>query len=197
MAAGVATKTATRAERTAASAGVPILASKITVPGAPDWVVHRPRIADLIAQGPRWCPLTVVTGPPGVGKTTALALWAAAESGAVAWVSVDEFANRPGIFWSYVVAALRRSGVVIPGELSAVVPGPVDDHVFLLRLATALAAQHPPVTLVVDDLDLLTDAAAADPSARRPPGAGRSPRFAAGSQERSAPVALSGGGSHR
>jgi LuxR family transcriptional regulator, maltose regulon positive regulatory protein len=162
MAAGIATKAAARAERTVAPADVPILASKITVPGAPDWVVHRPRIAGLIAQGARWCQLTVVTGPPGAGKTTALALWAAAEAGAVAWVSVDEFGNRPGIFWSYVVAALRRSGVVIPGELPAFVPGPVADHVFLLRLATALAAQDPPVTLVVDDLDLLTDAAVAD-----------------------------------
>ena len=48
----------------------------------------RPRITKLIAQGARWCPLTVVTGPPGAGKTMALALWAAAEPGTVAWVSV-------------------------------------------------------------------------------------------------------------
>ena len=100
-----------RGRRSSGSAGDPILASKITAPNVPDWAVHRPRITKLVAEGTRWCPLTVVTGPPGAGKTMALALWAAAEPGTVAWVGLDEFDNRPGVFWSYVVAALRRSGV--------------------------------------------------------------------------------------
>src|SRR5207302_3536878 len=60
----------------AAAAGDPILASKITAPDVPDWAVHRPRITNLIAEGTRRCPLTVVTGPVGAGKTMALALWA-------------------------------------------------------------------------------------------------------------------------
>ena len=80
----------------------------------PDWALTRPRITKLIAEGRRWCPLTLVTAPAGSGKTMALALWAAAEPGTVAWVTVDEFDNRPGVFWSYVVAALRRSGVAVP-----------------------------------------------------------------------------------
>ena len=140
----------------------PILASKITVPGVPDWTVPRPRITKLIAEGARWCPLTVVTGPPGAGKTMALALWAAAEPGPVAWVSLDDYDNQPGVFWSYVVAALRRSGVAVPGALPAAARGRAVDHVFLLRLASALAAQDPPVTLVVDDLHLLTEPAVLD-----------------------------------
>ena len=119
--------------------------------------MQRPRITKLIAEGTRWCPLTVVTGPPGAGKTMALALWAAAEPGAVAWVGLDDFDNRPGVFWSYVVAALRRSGVAVPKALPAAPQGPAVDHGFLLRLAAALAAQDPPVTLVLDDLHLLTE----------------------------------------
>jgi LuxR family maltose regulon positive regulatory protein len=63
---------------------VPVLESKITAPGVPGWAVPRPRITRLIAEGTRWCPLTVVTGPAGAGKTMALALWAAAEPGPVA-----------------------------------------------------------------------------------------------------------------
>ena len=101
----------------AVSAGYPILASKITAPGVPGWAVPRPRITKLIAEGTRWCPLTVVTGPPGAGKTMALALWAAAEPGPVAWVSLDEYDNQPGVFWAYVAAALRRSGVAVPGRV--------------------------------------------------------------------------------
>ena len=156
MAAHVTKQATTRARRSAVSADVPILASKITPPGVPDWALPRPRITKLIAEGRRWCPLTVVTGPPGAGKTMALALWAAAEPGTVAWVGVDEFDNRPGVFWSYVVAALRRSGVALPAALPAA-RGPDAGHAFLLGLASALAAQDPPVTLVLDDLQRLTD----------------------------------------
>ena len=47
----------------------------------------------------------------------ALALWAAAQPGTVAWVSLDGYDNRPEVFWSYVVAALRRSGVTMPAAL--------------------------------------------------------------------------------
>ena len=119
----------TRARGSAVSAGVPVVAAKITAPGVPGWAVSRPRITELIVQGTRWCPLTVVTGPAGAGKTTALALWAAARPGTVAWVGVDEFDNRPGVFWAYVVAALRRSGVALPAALPAA-RGPDAGHVF-------------------------------------------------------------------
>ena len=152
----VAERVPARARRLAVSAGVPILTSKITAPSVPDWVAPRPRITKLIARGARWCPLTVVTGPAGAGKTMALALWAAAGPGTVAWVNVDELDNRPGVFWSYVVAALRRSGVALPAALPAA-RGRDAGHVFVLWLAAALAAQDPPVTLVLDDLHLLTD----------------------------------------
>jgi LuxR family transcriptional regulator, maltose regulon positive regulatory protein len=154
--------TASQAEtggrRSAMSAGDPILASKITAPSVPDWAVKRGRITKLVAEGTRWGPLTVVTGPPGAGKTMALALWAAAEAGTVAWVGLDEFDNRPGAFWSYVLAALRRSGVAVPQALRAVPPGAGEDG-FLLRLTAALAVQDPPAVLVLDDLHVLTEPA--------------------------------------
>ena len=133
-----------------------ILAAKITAPGVPDSALPRPRITKLIAHGTRWCPLTVLTAPAGAGKTTALALWAAAEPRTVAWVSADEFDSGPGVFWAYVIAALRRSGAAVPTTLPAA-HGPEAGHVFLLGLAAALAALDPPVTLVLDDLHLLTD----------------------------------------
>ncbi|MGH3151505.1 MAG: hypothetical protein ACRDOB_12370, partial [Streptosporangiaceae bacterium] len=156
MTAHVANQAVTRTRRSPASAGDPIPAAKITAPSVPDWAVQRPRITKLIAQGTRWCPLTVLTGPPGAGKTMALALWAVAHPGAVAWVCLDKFDNRPGTFWLNVVAALRRSGVAIPKAWRAE-RGRPGDEVFLLRFAAALAAQDPPVTLVLDDLHLLTE----------------------------------------
>jgi len=156
MTTNAAEQVATRARRPTVSADVPIMAAKITAPGVPGWVVQRPRITKLIAEGRRWCPLTVVAAPAGAGKTTALALWAAAEPRPVAWVALDEFDNRPGVFWANVGAALRRSGMAMPMALPAA-RGREAGHVFLLWLAGALAAQNPPVTLVLDDLHLLTD----------------------------------------
>ena len=156
MVANVAGQVAAPAKRPAVSAGIPILAARITVPGVPDWAVPRPRITKLIAEGARRCRLTIVTGPPGAGKTMALALWAAAEPGTVAWISLDDFDNQPGAFWSYAVAALGRSGVALPKVLSAASRRRAADHTFLVRLSSALAAQNPPVTLVVDDLHVLT-----------------------------------------
>jgi LuxR family maltose regulon positive regulatory protein len=144
--------------RTATDADVSILRSKITMPGRPDWAVPRPRLDRLIADGVRG-PLTALMGPPGMGKTLAMALWAAGNesSSPVAWVTLDEFDNRPRVLWSYVMAALRRAGVAVPHASWSAACVDTMDHEFLVRLAAALAAAEPPVILVLDDLHLLTD----------------------------------------
>ena len=142
--------------------GDPVLISKITVPGLPGWAVERSRIDELIAAGARG-PLTTVTGPPGAGKTMAIALWAAARSGPgpLVWITLDGYDSQPRVFWSYVVAALRRAGITVPPACPAGSRGTVG-HDFLLRLASVLAAQDPPVVMVLDDLHQLTEPAALD-----------------------------------
>ena len=142
-----------------AGAGDPVLVSKIIAPGLPAWAVPRPRIESLIADGARG-PLTTVTGPPGAGKTMAITLWAAARSdpGPLVWITLDEYDNRPRVFWSYVVAALRQAGIAVPRVSSAGARATAVGHVFLLRLASVLAAQDPPVAMVIDDIHLLKDA---------------------------------------
>ena len=144
--------------RQAAGAGDPLLASKVTVPSVPEWLISRPRIEKLIVQGARG-PVTTVTGPPGAGKTMALAMWATASTeGPPAWVTIDDHDNQPRVFWSYVLEALRRSGVPIPRAMVAAVRRYPVDHEFLLRFASLMAPQDPPATLVLDDVHLLTGA---------------------------------------
>ncbi|HEY1347063.1 MAG TPA: AAA family ATPase, partial [Streptosporangiaceae bacterium] len=157
----MATRTAVRSmgrARTAADADVSILRSKITIPGRPDWAVPRPRLDRLIADGVRG-PLTALIGPPGMGKTLAMASWAAGNqsSSPVAWVTLDEFDNRPRVLWSHVMAALRRAGVAVPHASWSAACVDTMDHEFLVRLAAALAAAEPPVVLVLDDIHLLTE----------------------------------------
>ncbi len=152
-----ATPVAAGSARPPAGAADPVLTSKITMPGVPDWLVTRARLEERIAQGAQG-PVTTVTGPPGAGKTMALALWAAARppAGPLAWVTLDDYDNRPKVFWSYVLAALRRAGVAVPKALAAAPRRYPVDHELLLRFASLLAAQDPPVTLVLDDMHLLT-----------------------------------------
>jgi LuxR family transcriptional regulator, maltose regulon positive regulatory protein len=137
----------------------PILQSKITVPALPAWAVPRPRLARRIAQGVKGM-FTSITGPPGAGKTVAAASWAAGHGrGPVAWVTLDEFDNSPEVFWPYVVTALRQAGVAVPRAASELARGEPAGRVFLLRIASALAVQDPPVTLVLDDFHCVTDPA--------------------------------------
>ncbi len=144
-------------------AGDPVLISKITAPGIPPWLVPRLRLGALIEAGTHG-PLTTVVGPPGAGKTMAIALWAAGRSrnGPLAWLTVDSYDNDPKAFWSYVVAALRQAGVPAPRLLPVPAHGQAVDHAFLLRLASGLAAQDPPVVLVLDDLHLISSAVILD-----------------------------------
>jgi LuxR family maltose regulon positive regulatory protein len=138
----------------------PILQSKITVPALPAWTIPRPRITKRMAQGTR-AAVTLVTGPPGAGKTVAIASWAVGYGGGpVAWVTLDEFDDSPEAFWCYVVAALRRAGVAVPGAVTtSLARREAGGRTFLLRIASALAGHYPPVTLVLDELHCATDPA--------------------------------------
>ena len=126
--------------------------SKITAPCRNEWVIRRPRIEERIAASP----LTVVTGPPGAGKTTAVTSWLAGTRGTVAWVTLDRYDSRPNVFWATVVAAMRHAGIDFRHTLPAPGGTGLAGHVFLLRLAVELAAQKDQVVLVLDDFHQLT-----------------------------------------
>lgn len=95
--------------------------------------------------------VTIVSGPPGAGKTVALAQWLANSRwpGPTAWLTLDEYDDTADHFWRHLVAALTRAGIPLPGDDFATGPdGP-------LLIASALAAQWPPAVLVLDNLHLL------------------------------------------
>ena len=89
-----------------------LMATKMYVPRFRPGLVVRSRLLDRLGPGaaPR---LTLVSAPPGFGKTTLLAEWVGTIglAGRVAWLSLDAGDNDPGTFWSYVVASL---GAVMP-----------------------------------------------------------------------------------
>ncbi|MFZ0529993.1 MAG: LuxR C-terminal-related transcriptional regulator [Propionicimonas sp.] len=135
-----------------------LLTTKLYVPRSRPGRVLRPRLLALLgsAGGAR---LTLVSAPPGFGKTTLLAEWvrtATVASARVAWLSLDEGDNDPGLFWSYVVASL---GTVVPRlseagrELADAGQAPTPEALTILLNDLAEATDE--VWLVLDDYHLV------------------------------------------
>ena len=99
-----------------------------------------------------------LVAPPGYGKTTVLAQWAAREPRPVAWLTLDALDNDPVILVRYLVAALGRIGPVDPSIatghaasrdriLGAAIP----------RLVSEVYRWREPALLILDDAHRLED----------------------------------------
>ncbi|WP_165503123.1 AAA family ATPase, partial [Actinomadura fibrosa] len=125
----------------------PILKAKLGRPVLPHWVIARDELSARFEDGVRG-PLTVVTGPPGAGKTVAAAAWAAGRAGGpVAWISLESADHEPETFWEHVLAALETAGIAgLPAS-----ERPFQGEVLRAGLAAALAERSSPAVLVLDD----------------------------------------------
>lgn len=129
-----------------------LLGAKLAWPRLPPGFVARSRVSNLFEAG-RAKALTLVSAGPGWGKTLAAAAWAAHSSARIAWVSLDDGDSDPVLFWSYLLAALRRAGTLPPDNpLTGLVPGPVADAETTRRIIDGLSRLPTPVVVVLDDL---------------------------------------------
>lgn len=136
----------------------PILRTKLHRPQiSPDLV---PRV-DMVArlEELRHRPVTLVSSAAGYGKTTMASLWLEAWDGPSAWVSLDENENDPGVFLSYLLAAIQNA---FPGTctktqslLSAQVLPAIS--VVARYLLNDLDKIQEPFILVLDDYHLIRD----------------------------------------
>ena len=143
--------------RRPAAAGMPLLSSKLAAPEMPGRVVARPRLFALLDAGVERS-VTLLAAPAGSGKTMLLTSWmsAAPLPGPVAWLSLDPGDNDPARFWTYVLAALCRSGAV-PADSELQTLQPQADDALLPLLVSGLDKLAAPVVLVLDDLHVLTE----------------------------------------
>ncbi|WP_171169671.1 LuxR C-terminal-related transcriptional regulator [Streptomyces sp. I05A-00742] len=144
---------------TLAWSGDPLLGAKLSVPPSPRTHVPRHRLFDRLDAGTAG-PLTLVTGPAGAGKSTLAAAWArtGGPPGPVAWLTLDARDSAPGVFWSYVLEALRRALPRLPdsdGIPAPASPGGVGTSL-LTRLAAATERLPGPVVLVLDGFERVT-----------------------------------------
>src|SRR5215470_12426967 len=133
-------------------------AGGVAGPGA-GGIVSRPRLFQRIGASAR---VTVVSAPPGSGKTVLLRSWTsqAAATGRTAWVTVRRGEQDPQQFWLLVLCALRRTapGLVLVQPLTAAPD--LDGWAIAERLLKDLAPLRDRIYLMIDDLHELGPAEA-------------------------------------
>ncbi|MFC5672833.1 LuxR C-terminal-related transcriptional regulator [Streptomyces incanus] len=135
--------------------GDPFLRTRYAIPPRPVTFLRRERLTRHLDSALS-TPLTIVNGAAGAGKTLLVADWAAGLERPVAWFTTDAEELRPGVFWAYVLQALRAAGVPVPAAVgSPADPGRVDETL-LNRLAAELSGPmtaRGPAVLVLDEFD--------------------------------------------
>lgn len=123
-------------------------------------IVPRTALVDRLVSHPR-ARLLVVAAPAGYGKSTLLAQWAARQPGAVAWLSVDELDDDPGVLLSDVACALHHAGAVGHDVVESLRVPALSPSAALARLAPAIAG-GPAVAMVMDHLEVIRHPEALD-----------------------------------
>lgn len=138
------------------------MVARFAVPALPETFVHRPRLVRHLSQGVRG-PLVLVNGPAGAGKTLLVADWfrSARGPGPAAWLTVEPSDNAAGVFWAYVLEALRHHDVPLPQEVCAPPDSGQIDPALLGRLAAHLQSRTAPVVLVLDEFERIASPAIA------------------------------------
>ena len=133
--------------------GETVASAKFVPPPLPRHWIRRDRLSRRLSQALERR-LTVVTGPPGAGKTVLLADWAHSRpKAAVGWLSVEEADNNPGCFWPQVAAALGAQHAM---EHAWVDDGPSSDGAGLVDLLSRHRRSDGDQVLVIDDFHLIT-----------------------------------------
>ena len=134
-----------------------ILGTKLHAPLPRPSAVDRARLLDRLGRG-AMSKLTLVSAPPGFGKTTLVAQWIAAQGAerSTAWVSLEPADNEPTTFWAYVAAAVAR---VLPGVGDAardlLADGQARADRAIAALVNDLATVPGDLVIVLDDLHVI------------------------------------------
>jgi len=137
------------------SVSFPTVAPKLRPHLGTDAQVPRAVLLDHLEASTR-TPVAAVLAPPGYGKTTLLAQWAARDPRAFGWLTLDRRDNDPSLLLRSLAAAVDRIEPVGWETLDALdAPGAPDVDAVLPRLGSALSLAALPAVLVLDDVHLL------------------------------------------
>jgi len=134
----------------------PILATKLYIPPSRSKMVLRSRLIERMNIGQSG-KLTLISAPPGFGKTTLVSEWVSSGGRATVWLSLDEGDNDPTRFLVYLVAAFQKvfphTGQGVLTLLQSPKPPPTESIVtYLLNEISAISENF---TLVLDDYHVI------------------------------------------
>ncbi|HEY7008337.1 MAG TPA: hypothetical protein VH395_05330, partial [Jatrophihabitantaceae bacterium] len=92
------------------TAGFALPVAKFAIPVARPELVFRTALVDRLAGATQQ--IISVVAPPGYGKTTLLAQWAAGFLPYLAWVSCDDGDNDPVVLLTAIASALSATGLI-------------------------------------------------------------------------------------
>jgi LuxR family maltose regulon positive regulatory protein len=133
-----------------------LLRTKLYVPPARPNLVPRPRLVERLNQAFSH-KLTLISAPPGFGKTTLLTAWVPQSRSCVAWLSLDAGDNDPVRFWVYLIATLQTLNPGIGANalplLQTRPPAPIES--VLTTLLNEIDAFPSAFAVVLDDYHLI------------------------------------------
>jgi LuxR family transcriptional regulator, maltose regulon positive regulatory protein len=136
----------------------PLVSTKLRAPAAGSGYRERPRLSALLDRGLEdSARLTLLSAPPGYGKTVAVVGWLQSRGVAYAWLSLDAADNDLSRFTRYLSGAL---GTVRPAAADATAdffgPGATPSPELVgASLIEGLTASDDPFVLVIDDYQLV------------------------------------------
>lgn len=139
-----------------------LLASKVRIPTLRPSLVPRPRLVRLLNDGLQPSRrLTLVSAPPGFGKTTLLVDWLHQIDTPAAWLSLGEDDNDLPRFISYLAAAFQVVDEDVGSSLLSASRSPQLPAIekALAALLNEIALRTQPLILVLDDYHLLSEPA--------------------------------------
>ncbi|MGA5898591.1 LuxR C-terminal-related transcriptional regulator [Streptomyces venetus] len=135
--------------------GDPLLRTRFALPERPATFLRRPRLVRHLEQALA-TPLTMVNGSAGAGKTLLVADWAVGLRKPVAWLTTDTTDQAPGVFWAYLLEALRAAGVPVAGDVGCPAEAGRVDQRTLTCLAADLENRDHTTVVVLDEFDRVT-----------------------------------------
>jgi LuxR family maltose regulon positive regulatory protein len=134
-----------------------LLTTKLFLPPTRPEIISRPRLIERLHQGTTR-QLTLISAPPGFGKSTLISAWASTVEKPVAWLSLDENDNNLKRFLTYLIAAFQ----VIDGSIGeGILPSlessenmPMETLVSLL--INEISVSDHDFYIVIDDYHLVT-----------------------------------------
>jgi len=137
----------------------PLLETKLYVPKWRRGLVSRSQLIERLDQGTER-KLTLVSAPPGFGKSTLLAEWVAASQAkkrTPAWVSLDASDNDPAQFWVYFITALQKIQSELGQRALALLQSPQTPPIesVLTTLINEINAVEYDFALILDDYHVI------------------------------------------